>query len=79
MYKHLEVKFSSPSYFGGLITACIETRKTLHNTIFFLFVKRSANQVAHALARASCVPAECVSEVGVLPPSIVSFLVQDLE
>ena len=24
-----------PSYFGSLITACIETRKTLPNTIFF--------------------------------------------
>lgn len=35
--------------------------------------------MAHALARASCFPAEFVHKVGDLPPLILSFLVIDLE
>ena len=67
-----------PSYFGSLIMECIAIRKELHN-IFLVFVKRSANQVAHELARASCVHAGCIQEVGVLPPFIFSILLKDME
>ena len=64
------------SYFGGLITECKGLWKDVKN-IKILFVKRSANSVAHTLARALCLVADRSFRGGDFPPAILDVILKD--
>ncbi|XP_062086997.1 uncharacterized protein LOC133793717 [Humulus lupulus] len=72
----LRCSISMDSYFGSLITECKGLWSDVKN-IKILFVKRSANNVAHALARASCHVADCTFRGGDLSPAILDVLLKD--
>ncbi|XP_062086518.1 uncharacterized protein LOC133792627 [Humulus lupulus] len=72
----LRCSISMDSYFGSLITECKGLWSDVKN-IKILFVKRSANSVAHALARASCHVADCTFRGGDLSPAILDVISKD--
>lgn len=65
------------SYFGDIVLECKRLSQMCRN-ISTVFVKRSANKVAHALARASYVPADRTFKVGEIPSSVMDVLLNDV-
>ncbi|XP_062094300.1 uncharacterized protein LOC133800357 [Humulus lupulus] len=72
----LRSSISMDSYFGSLITECKGLWNDVKN-IKILFVKRSANSVAHVLARASCHIADCTFRGGDFPLAILDVILKD--
>ncbi|XP_062103848.1 uncharacterized protein LOC133814961 [Humulus lupulus] len=64
------------STFGLIIRDCKSLLNDLCNVDLF-FVKRSANKVAHYIARASCSFACCIHIGDVVPPPLLSLLLED--
>ncbi|XP_062101909.1 uncharacterized protein LOC133809260 [Humulus lupulus] len=65
------------SYFGDIVFECKRLSQVSSN-ISIVFVKRSANKVAHALARASYIPADRIFKVGDIPSSIMDVLLNEV-
>ncbi|XP_074327095.1 uncharacterized protein LOC141665037 [Apium graveolens] len=71
--------FSSFSYLGGVVNDCRCLMEDLKDqNVKLHFVKRSANRVAHYLARYSCSIAERRWEVGNVHPAFYDMLCKDL-
>ncbi|KAM6547504.1 hypothetical protein CsatB_019180 [Cannabis sativa] len=66
-----------PSLFGLLVSECHETLSNLHN-VEICYVKRSANRVAHCVARNSCYWSGCHFVEGSIPMELHSLLIADL-
>lgn len=68
------------SYLGSLIVECRNLLEELRNqNILLRFVKRSANSVAHYLARYSSLIADRKWEVGDVHPEFYAILCNDLK
>ena len=72
----LRSSLSMDSYFGGIISDCKSIWDTRDTSI--VFIKRSANSAAHALARASCFVADRVIRSTDLSPEFVDVLLKDI-
>ena len=72
----LRSSISMYSYFGSLISECKSLWNDVKN-IKILFVKRSANSVAHVLARAFCHVADCTFRGGDFPPANLDVILKD--
>ncbi|XP_062088842.1 uncharacterized protein LOC133795409 [Humulus lupulus] len=70
-----EVKMQS--MFGFCIDECRALVSSLHN-VSLCFVKRSANRVAHHLARASCLNAGCSYSLASAPNNLIDVLLLDM-
>lgn len=65
------------SAFGFCVTECQELLSMLHN-VRLCFVKRSANQVAHLLARAARLCADCSYTEASAPMALLDVILKDL-
>ncbi|XP_062091061.1 uncharacterized protein LOC133797237 [Humulus lupulus] len=68
---------SMVSYFGNIVDECKSLLKECQN-VSVLFIKRSANRAAHALARASPIVADCMMFKEDIASSVMDVLVQDV-
>ncbi|XP_060974252.1 uncharacterized protein LOC133039383 [Cannabis sativa] len=69
---------SLTSYFGCVIQECKAMLANLSN-VYFCFVKRSANRVAHEFARASLFYPDCTFSMGNIPTELLPILVTEFE
>lgn len=69
----LRSNVSMLSYFGDVILEC-KSMLTMSNNVSCLFVKRSANNVAHAIAKASYSPADRIFKDGEFPSSNLNVI-----
>uniref|UniRef100_A0A803PGU3 RNase H type-1 domain-containing protein n=1 Tax=Cannabis sativa TaxID=3483 RepID=A0A803PGU3_CANSA len=69
---------SLTSYFGCVIQECKAMLANLSN-VYFYFVKRSANRVAHEFARASLFYPDCTFSMGNIPTELLPILVTEFE
>ena len=69
----LRSKISMVSYFGCVIDECKHLWKDL-NSVSINFVKRSVNEAAHALAKASSTIAERSFSRVDLPPTVLDVI-----
>ena len=72
----LRSSVSMDSYFGGIISECKNLLKD--ERISILFVKRSANSVAHVIARASLSHADRIITSMDLSPAIMDVILKDI-
>ncbi|XP_060961946.1 uncharacterized protein LOC133032114 [Cannabis sativa] len=70
-FKHM----ASP--YGHILSDCMTVCSGIDD-VSFNFVKRSANKVAHAIARSSLVEADCTYSGDALPMDYASFVLNDL-
>ncbi|KAM6558702.1 hypothetical protein CsatA_027941 [Cannabis sativa] len=73
----LHTSIRMPSLFGLLVSECHEILYNLQN-VEICFVKRSANRVAHCVARNSCYWSGCHFVEGSIPMDLHSLLIADL-
>ncbi|XP_060965512.1 uncharacterized protein LOC133034440 [Cannabis sativa] len=66
------------SHFGCVIQDCKAMLASLNN-VYFCFVKRSANRVAHEFARASLLFPDCTFSMENIPTELLPTLVTDFE
>ncbi|KAM6557738.1 hypothetical protein CsatB_004757 [Cannabis sativa] len=66
------------SQFGCVIQECKAMLASL-NDVYFCFVKRSANRVAHEFARASLLYPDCMFSMENIPTELLPVLVTDFE
>ncbi|XP_062114086.1 uncharacterized protein LOC133825112 [Humulus lupulus] len=72
----LRSSISMDSYFGGIISDCKQLMED--KNISIVFVKRSANGVAHVVARASLSHADRIIRSVDLTPAIVDVILKDI-
>ncbi|XP_062087000.1 uncharacterized protein LOC133793720 [Humulus lupulus] len=72
----LRSNVSMLSYFGDVISECKSIWNTFNN-VSCMFVKRSANKAAHAIAKASYSPADRIYKEGEFPSSILNVILGD--
>ena len=73
----LRSPFHMDSYFGALIDECKNMQLDV-STDSILFVKRSANSVAHIIARASCFVADRTFRSDDFTPAILDVIWKDI-
>ncbi|XP_062093901.1 uncharacterized protein LOC133799929 [Humulus lupulus] len=72
----LRSNVSMLSYFGDVISEC-KTIWNSSNNVSCMFVKRSANKAAHAIAKAFYSPADRIYKEGEFPSSILNVILGD--
>ncbi|XP_062100043.1 uncharacterized protein LOC133805913 [Humulus lupulus] len=73
----LRSRVKMDSYFGSVISECKSLWSAL-NLVDLLFVKRSANNVAHAIGRASCSVADRAFRSDDFSPAICDVILKDI-
>ena len=73
----LRSQVNTASYFGCIVAECLSLLQSLSD-VSIVFVKRSANMVAHELARFSCCGAERSWTLEDLPSSVFAVLAREV-